>query len=100
MIKFFFKMRKIRIEIEKTLTNWELQDDYWSDPKKVAERLYYECQTKINQEIMKHVEMRVNSEFIDECATKAIEKFDLSEMYGIALKEKVKEIMFKDKGKP
>lgn len=94
MLFFKFSGRKIKITVEKEVTDWELSSDYWSNPEKIAQDMKYILENKFREEISKHIEMQVKSGLLDELAKKAIADLKLDEMYEIALKDKIKQLMF------
>lgn len=94
MLFFKFSGRKIKITVEKEVTDWELRSDFWSNPEKIAQDMKYTLENKFREEISKHVEMQVQSGLLDELAKKAIADLKLEEMYEIALKDKIKQLMF------
>lgn len=97
MIFFKFRGRKIKITVEKEITDWDMKSDYWSNPEKIAQSLRYDLEKKINEKIIQDIEIQIQEGLIHKLAEKVIADFDLKEMYGIALKEKIMEIMFNNK---
>lgn len=95
MISWTFRGRKIKAAIEKELSDWELNSEYWGTPERIAQSIKYDLERKLNEEIIKHVERKLDEGLLDKIAEQVIAEFDMKPLYAEALKNKVREVLFK-----
>ncbi len=94
-VKWWFSKRKIKLAVEKEISDWELNSDRWSDPKEIAKSLRYELERKFEEEIIRHVQIKIQSDdLLNKLAEACIAEFDMKPLYMEALKNKVRDTMF------